>query len=1068
MPQPSEMVLSIKGREHFLNLKKIFFTTLSIASLATFALFYLNVSLRPQYEITYNRAAALPLRTITQLSLTQNRRVPTSCDPTQRGINVVIEEGEVAYLDQSTNIDTLTIKGELHCDSALAQNMVELKVKTIIVKGIFQCGTTANPYNKKLIISLKDSGLDPKVHHGHRGIIVEQGGKINLNGTRTKAGWFKINQTLQAGSQTLQVDYGRAAELTQAAQLRSAHPFLPTVPWSVGDQIVVGPTGYAFFEAEKFTITAINGNQLTLDHPAVFTHWGENQIINSRVLGNFYLDERAEVANLTRNILIRGDESLGPILEDTSVPAQIGGHMMVHYGGQAYLDSIELYKMGQAGIMGRYPFHWHWAADVNGQFIKNSSIHHSFQRCVTVHRTHRALVQNNVCYNFKGHGYFLEDGNEINNKIVGNLAMKATAPSYNKRLLASDNINDSESQGRFPSVSGFWISNPKNTVKYNVVSGSIGTGFWMSFEDEVKDTNGNIVATPLKEITTEFNYNTAHAAKVGITWDGAPGWENANNPNNPNDLKITSAHYEPPNVPVFIGNKAYKNYQTGIYFRGNSVVFKNSVVADNGWGFWVSYNSIIRDSVFIGKTDNTSPDIDYNYYQNFNDRGRQRKTGIVLYDGPFEIHHSDFIDYSTASETYNIDGQDKITTVIPFTSTGGTNKFVNITSDLYFHPEPIHRIHNYSETEHPGSRFLLGNAAIRDLDGTLSGTGPSMIIGKRSLGITNYSGCTSGGTSHQQYKICPQGYTEGSFNFMRWNSLEGAWATPFVVRRSDGALTYEKSEWSGFPFANNNTFAIVPNQSFSYELLPYHQYETDRANNDSPTLDANFEYSITNSPVVKIVAYGNNCKLEDGAIQVNSLAALKLQTATSYYSQGKDFYVRLIAKNKWSPITTNPSVIANAYTTMPTRYLMKCDNGYLAKEVLGNIDNVTKNATTTTITGWACNYTHATSITVKLYAYGPPIIARSNNIPGPLAINNFTYLKEGTSNIASDPKVAFNCGKLSSAGRGFSFTIPNADLARFTNHKFYVKAMSNTGGADQYITNSGKFYVIPRSFISNL
>ena len=32
-------------------------------------------------------------------------------------------------------------------------------------------------------------------------------------------------------------------------------------------------------------------------------------------------------------------------------------------------------------------------------------------------------VQDNVCYNHMGHGYFLEDGSEMNNVLDGNLAM---------------------------------------------------------------------------------------------------------------------------------------------------------------------------------------------------------------------------------------------------------------------------------------------------------------------------------------------------------------------------------------------------------------------------------------------------------------------------------------------------------------------------------------------------------------------------------------------------------------------------------------------------------------------
>ena len=42
---------------------------------------------------------------------------------------------------------------------------------------------------------------------------------------------------------------------------------------------------------------------------------------------------------------------------------------------------------------------------------------------MTVHATHEALVLNNVGYNAHGHGYFLEDGYENENQLIGNLGI---------------------------------------------------------------------------------------------------------------------------------------------------------------------------------------------------------------------------------------------------------------------------------------------------------------------------------------------------------------------------------------------------------------------------------------------------------------------------------------------------------------------------------------------------------------------------------------------------------------------------------------------------------------------
>lgn len=670
-------------------------------------------------------------------------RMPASLSNT-KGLSVVINAGEVVYLDESINIDTLTINGELHCDEENADSLVELRVKTIHVNGVLQCGTSSNPYNKKLIISLKDSEINPKKDPGYRGIIIHDGGRMTMHGDSSKAGWTRLAQTARPGDNSVEIVNKYQIIVDQTEISRISKPiFTRSHGYRIGDQIVIAPMGFNYAEAESFIITDINRsepNRLYLDKPITFTHWGQKQYFQKADGKSVSLDESAEVANLSRSILIRADEQEFTIPEGEGATDQRGGHIMVHPGGKAYIDSIELYKMGQAGVLGRYPFHWHHVGNAPGQYVKNSSIHHSFQRCITIHRTHKTTLHNNVCYNFKGHGYFLEDGSEIENQITNNLAIMARAPSACKILLASDDIAHSEAQGRFPAVSGMWISNPNNYVKNNIVAGSVGTGIWMSYEKEVKDTDGNVVARPLYTATDTFNYNSAHSCQTGITWDGARGWANANNPNNPNDKKITSAHYKPPVVPIFKGLRAYKNRLTGIYFRGNTAIYDGALVADNGWGFWVAYNQIIRNSIFIGETNNKSPEIDLFYYNHIRS-GRYRKTGVVLYDGPFEVHNSHFLNYSTSARTYvRSNGQTVNSTIVPFTTTGGSNKFTNLVSGLSFNPDPIYRVHVEDSNENSEARQLLANGVIRDLDGSLTGTGlNSVVTATRSLGVRSQS-----------------------------------------------------------------------------------------------------------------------------------------------------------------------------------------------------------------------------------------------------------------------------------------------------------------------------------------
>jgi len=1054
-----------------------FILSIFISSLVIFGLIGFSIKSNTTVkEVSYNKFSSIPLSSLV------NKREPASLSQS-KGLSVVIPLGEVAYLDESTNIDILTINGELHCDETQADSIVELKVKTIYINGIFQCGTKRNPYNKKLIISLKDSSIDPKQDPAYRGIMIMTGGRLILNGDRSKAGWVKLNETAMPGDDSIVVRNkyikvlpSKYTSRKNRGRSRSRVPnYARGNGFKVGDKIAIGPTGYNFEEAESFTITDINPSEpdrLYLDHPVEYLHWGKKQFFKSKVLGQIILDESAEVANLTRSILIRADETDGPIDESDNPTAQRGGHIMAHHGGEAYIDSIELYKMGQAGVMGRYPFHWHYAGDAPGQYVKNSSIHHSYQRCITIHRTNKVLIENNVCFNFKGHGYFLEGGTEVENKIIRNLAIKATAPSASKVLLASDDIAHSEGQGRFPSVSGFWISHPNNYITHNVVSGSVGTGFWMSFEREIKDQTGSVVARPLTSATDTFNYNTAHSMKTGITWDGAPGWQSANNPNNPNDKKITSAHYAPPVVPVFKGLRAYKNSLSGIYFRGQTAVYERTVVADNGWSFWVAYNQIVRDSVFIGKTNNHSDELD-DFFYNTTRSGRYRKNGMVLYDGPFEIHNSDFINFSTSPSTYvKSNGQIINNTYVPFTSTGGSNKFTNLVSKLRFSPEPVHRIHMEDAKDNTSTRQYLGNAVIRDRDGSFSKHGfNSVVVAKRSLGIYAKSQCVDGGVSFHNFKICPSNYTEGSLAFMRWGSSQASpWRTPFVVRRNDGALSYPISEWNTVAFRENNLFATANTKRLSYKLLPKFQYEKDRLIGANAKIDANTESVNPIIPMVQIVAYGNNCKLGLGAIEATSKADLLSKTETAYYTSGEEFFVRVVPIDRWNKISDDPVVQATALRS-PGRYPITCDAGYLTKKIKGEIESVSRATDTTTISGWACNYTQSSSIQVKVYA-----IERRRHIattrlnkgltkpkpPVAVPVTDPSLITSGYSNQTPDAKISMNCGYMSGSGRRFSITMQNSDLDIYPDHKFHVKGISNSGGASIFIQNSGKYSVVQR------
>ena len=97
-----------------------------------------------------------------------------------------------------------------------------------------------------------------------------------------------------------------------------------------------------------------------------------------------------------------------------------GGNAVEHMLTQN-IEGVEFTDMGQPGLEARYNFHWHLAGDREGDYLRNSSIHHSLQRAVVVHQTDNVLVENVVAFNVLNHAFIpAEDGNEVDNTFIFN------------------------------------------------------------------------------------------------------------------------------------------------------------------------------------------------------------------------------------------------------------------------------------------------------------------------------------------------------------------------------------------------------------------------------------------------------------------------------------------------------------------------------------------------------------------------------------------------------------------------------------------------------------------------
>src|SRR5690606_19924590 len=192
----------------------------------------------------------------------------------------------------------------------------------------------------------------------------------SLHGDRENA-WTKLAKTAAKGSNRIEV--------------------LNAAGWRAGDEIVLASTDFNPRQAERRKITAVSGNTLTLDRPLEYMHFGEI---------TYDVDERGEVGLLTRNIRIQASEDADS--------TYFGGHIMAMVGSKMQVSGIELSRMGQHMTLARYPIHWHLNGDGKGQYVRNSAIHDTFNRCVTVHGTDNLRIENNVTYNTVGHCFFME------------------------------------------------------------------------------------------------------------------------------------------------------------------------------------------------------------------------------------------------------------------------------------------------------------------------------------------------------------------------------------------------------------------------------------------------------------------------------------------------------------------------------------------------------------------------------------------------------------------------------------------------------------------------------------
>ena len=383
---------------------------------------------------------------------------------------------------------------------------IHLHSKFILIThgGSFMVGTEETPFQHKATITIHGHVRSKEIPvYGAKSIALREG-YLGLHGKHVLYTWTIITETINPGDTIIKLK--------------------DPVNWKPGDKIVIAPTGKNIREHEEVEIVGVqNGGKLIQVKPALkYKHISIVQTIAGRVITT-----SAEVGLLTRNVVIQGSKDdqwqgtikacrkafqpgqfqtqtcfLGKFGEEpgsSEFGAQIMIHSPVKSSGliKAQFNHVEIRHAGQAFRIGRYPIHFHVSGDVDGSYVKGCSIHHSFNRAVTMHGINNLVVERNVFYHVRGNAFFMEDGIETGNVVRYNLGIFVTSSTSTLNVDVTP--------------ASYWVTNANNTVSHNVAAGGSHFGFWYQMFEHPDGPSFTPTICPRNVPMKEFRNNTAHS-----------------------------------------------------------------------------------------------------------------------------------------------------------------------------------------------------------------------------------------------------------------------------------------------------------------------------------------------------------------------------------------------------------------------------------------------------------------------------------------------------------------------------------------------------------------------------
>ena len=497
--------------------------------------------------------------------------------PPVAGDSVVVSEGQTVMLDVSPpKLYLIIVMGHLMFDDT--KNLT-LECTYIMVNfGRLTIGTLEKPFRNLATVRLYGNRLTPEIPvHGAK-VIAVRNGAIDIHGIPRYPTWTKLAATAGEGTNVVHVS--------------------GPVDWVAGESIVVASTDFDMEHAEKRVIISVaNASTLdaviTLDTPLNYQHFGVVQCYGTP---SVCVDERAEVALLTRNVVIEGDEDSERLGFGAVMYLMPLGHSDTRH---VKLSHLELRRVGQRFITGRHPVLLHLSGEITNSYVQGLSIHDSLNRGIVLRGVSNATISDNVVYNVQGHGVALEEGSERFNTLRHNVVMvvRTSTTGMNSDITPA----------------AFFASNPQNYFDGNSAAGSATYGFWVcpSYPHST-GASASLSDCPWTAQLGSFQSNVAHGSgRYGVNVFRI--WQ----------PKAVECAQDDADAPATLrGNTVFKNRVHGISLAHSEVGVVGAVQvdrltsADNGEdqedsaGFWIEHIDApnmtcgISNSVFVASTSN--------------------------------------------------------------------------------------------------------------------------------------------------------------------------------------------------------------------------------------------------------------------------------------------------------------------------------------------------------------------------------------------------------------------------------------------------------------------------------